>query len=117
MLDEMYPPVAAGRLRARGVDALAVKESPDLQGLGDAELLGLAALDGRVLVTENISDFAILGRTADHVGLVFCHPVRFPRDAGHLAALVDALAALDTDAPAGLGEQPTQWWLKAPKQR
>ena len=113
----MYPPAASERLRERGVDAVAVKEFSELRGLGDAPLLAIANLDRRVLVTENVSDFAPLGRTAEHVGLVFCHPARFPQDAGHLGALVDALVALDADAPAGLGVQPMQWWLSAPPPR
>ena len=35
LLDEMYPPVAAEQLRSRGIDAVAVKESPALMGLED----------------------------------------------------------------------------------
>ena len=114
LLDEMYSPAAAERLRERGVDAVAVKEFPEVRSLDDASMLAIATLDRRVLVTENVSDFAPLGRTAEHVGLVFCHPERFPRDAGHLGALVDALVTLDADPPAGLGGQPMQWWLPAP---
>lgn len=87
----MYPPAAAARLRDRGVDAVAVTESMALAGLDDEFLLALAALDQRVLVTENISDFALLGRTAEHVGIVFCHLRRFPRGAAHIERLVDAL--------------------------
>jgi hypothetical protein len=114
LLDEMYPPMAAQQLRERGVDAVAVKEFPDLRSLDDGSLLAIATLDQRVLVTENVSDFATLARTGQHVGLVFCHPARFPRTPDHLRALVDALVDLDADAPAGLGEQPMQWWLSAP---
>lgn len=109
----MYPPTAAVRLRRRGVDALAVTESTALTGLDDEFLLALAALDQRVLVTENISDFALLGRTAEHVGIVFCHFRRFPRDAHHIERLVEVLVALDSMAPPGLGGQPMQWWLGA----
>ena len=93
---------------------MAVKEFPELRSLDDASLLAIATLDRRVLVTENVSDFATLARTAEHVGLVFCHPARFPRNADHLGALVDALVALDADPPAGLGERPMQWWLSVP---
>jgi len=113
LLDEMYPPVAAERLRARGIEALAVKESSALAGLEDDVLLALATLDQRVLVTENIADFAILGRDANHVGIVFCHSRRFPRSADHLAHFVDALVALAGVAPPGLGDQPSYWWLEA----
>jgi hypothetical protein len=114
LLDEMYPPVAAEQLRRRGVDAVAVKESPAITGLEDDILLALAALDRRVLVTENIADFAVLGRVAEHVGIVFCHPKRFPRTMDHIQRLVEALDLLASSKPPGLGDQPTQWWLQAP---
>lgn len=108
----MYPPAAAERLRARGVDAVAVKELPELAGQEDADVLAAAALDHRVLVTENIADFAVIGRTEHHVGIVLCHPRRFPRDARRIERLVLALASLDRAAPHGLGEEPLQWWLQ-----
>ncbi|MDQ6616815.1 MAG: DUF5615 family PIN-like protein [Actinomycetota bacterium] len=114
LLDESYPPVAAERLRDRGIDAVAVKESPALGGLEDDALLALATLDRRVLVTENIADFAVLGRAAEHVGIVFCHPRRFPRSPDHIHRLVDALAMLASSAPHGFGDQPRQWWLEPP---
>ena len=102
MLDEMYPPAAAELLRQRGIDTLAVKESAELCGLGDRELLAFAAVDRRVMVTENVADFAVLARTEEHVGIVFCHPRRFPRDADHIVRLVTALADLAKSAPASL---------------
>lgn len=114
VLDEMYPPAAAEPLRERGIDALAVKESAELSGLGDRELLAFAAADQRVLVTENVADFAVLARTEEHVGIVFCHPRRFPRDRDHIPRLVTALEALSKSAPPGLGSQPVQWWLEQP---
>ncbi|MGH9022608.1 MAG: DUF5615 family PIN-like protein [Acidimicrobiia bacterium] len=112
VLDEMYPPVAAELLRQRGIDALAVKESAELTGLGDRELPAFATVDQRVLVTENVADFVVLARTEEHVGIVFCHPRRFPRDPDHIPRLVTALAALLKSAPLGLGSQPIQWWLE-----
>ncbi|MGI8753012.1 MAG: DUF5615 family PIN-like protein [Acidimicrobiales bacterium] len=95
----MYPPGAARRLRDRGVDAVAVTESMALAGLDDEVILALAALDQRVLVTENISDFAVLGRTAEHVGIVFCHFRRFPRGADHIQRLVVGLARRGRQLP------------------
>lgn len=109
----MYPPTAAERLRERGIDALAVKESPELTGRDDADVLALAALDRRILVTENVADFAVLARTVEHVGMVFCHPRRFPRVPHHLGRFVAALAALAVAPPAGLGSgDAVQWWLE-----
>jgi len=114
VLDEMYPPAAADLLRQRGIDALAVKESAELAGLGDRELLAFAAGDQRVLVTENVADFALLARTEEHAGIVFCHPGGFPRDPDHIPRFVTALVALSKSAPPGLGSQPIQWWLEQP---
>jgi hypothetical protein len=112
LLDEMYPPAAAEQLRQRGVDAIAVKESAALSGLSDDDLLVRATADQRVLVTENIPDFAILGRAGEHIGIVFCHPRRFPRDRNSVGRLVAALVALDAAPATGLGEGPVQWWLE-----
>lgn len=112
VLDEMYPPAAAELLRQRGVDTLAVKESAELSGLGDRELLAFGAVEQRVLVTENVADFAVLARTEEHVAIVFCHPRRFPRDPDHIPRLVTALAEVSKSAPPGLGSQPLQWWLE-----
>lgn len=114
VLDEMYPPAGAELLRQRGIDALAVKESAELSGLGDRELPAFAAGDQRVLVTENVADFAVLARTEEHVGIVFCHPRRFPRDPDHIPRLVTALTALSKSPPPELGSQPIQWWLEQP---
>ncbi len=112
LLDEMYPPAAAARLRDRGLDAMAVKELPELAGQEDVDVLAAAACDRRVLVTENVADFALIGRTQGHVGIIFCHHRRFPRDARRIERLVLALEALDRAEPYGLGEEPIQWWLK-----
>jgi hypothetical protein len=83
LLDEMYPPVAAEQLRRRGVDAVAVKESPAFTGLEGDILLALAESDRRVLVTENIADFAVLGRVAG-----FARFLRTTRSWGSTDAMV-----------------------------
>jgi hypothetical protein len=105
-LYEMCPPVTAERLRDRSIDADASKESTALAGLDDDVILTLATLDQRVIVTENVLDFAVLARRAEHVGIVFCHPGRFPRDPDNLRRLVDAMVALNAIAPPGLGDEP-----------
>jgi predicted nuclease of predicted toxin-antitoxin system len=53
----------ARRLREDGHGVLALSERLDLEGLVDPEVLALAALDGRILVTRNGRDFAPLLRT------------------------------------------------------
>ena len=96
LLDEMHAPAVAEQLRDLDFDAVAVRERPAWIGLCDEDLL--AAAGGRVLVTENVKDFAVLHRRWEaagqaHAGLVFTHPRRFPRAAGnHARRLAQALA-------------------------
>ena len=59
LLDEMYPPSAAAELGRLGHDARSVAGSA-LAGSDDEHLYGLAASEGRVLVTENFADYAFL---------------------------------------------------------
>lgn len=49
-------------LRDDGHDVMALSERPELEGLADPEVLGLAAAEGRVLITRNSRDFAPLLR-------------------------------------------------------
>lgn len=119
LLDEMHAPAVAVRLRDRGHDAVAVKERPDLIGLPDEGLLRAATADRRVVVTENVKDFAVLhqrisGAGQRHSGLVFTHSRRFPRSArNHVRVLADALAVLLTEHGAMLGEvESFIWWLE-----
>jgi predicted nuclease of predicted toxin-antitoxin system len=56
LIDEMLPPRLAAALAALGHDAVHVRDV----GLGnadDADILGAAIRDSRVMVTENIADF------------------------------------------------------------
>jgi predicted nuclease of predicted toxin-antitoxin system len=96
LLDEMYPPALAQRLREVGHDVLAVL---DVQvGLGarsDDDVLAWAARNDRCVVTENVSDFARLAAlTVPHAGIVLVSPQRFPRTANGLHRIGNALEAL-----------------------
>lgn len=44
-------------MRERGHDVLAAEADPETRGLEDADLLSLAALEGRILVTFDAKDF------------------------------------------------------------
>lgn len=46
-----------GRLEAKGHDIRALDQQPELEGLEDDDVLALAAEQGRILVTHNVSDF------------------------------------------------------------
>lgn len=119
LLDEMHAPAVAAALRARGYDAVGVKERPELIGLVDRELLVAATAEGRAVVTENIKDFAALHKyeTAageHHGGLVFTHARRFPRAArNHIHVLTEAVGQfVDEQAAALRGVDSFVWWLE-----
>ena len=59
LLDEMLPPGAAEELNGRGHDATTVAEL-GLAGQADLVVFDRALTEGRVVVTENIADFAAL---------------------------------------------------------
>lgn len=115
VLDAMHAPVAATTLNDEGWDVVAVANVVGLRGASDEELLTWAAGEGRLLVTENIGDLAVItARWAveqkDHAGLVFTNPKRFNR--ATLACpgnLIAALRALLQDPPE-LGVSAV-WWL------
>lgn len=112
----MHAPSIAGALAEDGHDVVAVAAEASLRGSPDADLLEHAATAGRVLVTENIVDFARLterwaaeGRS--HAGLIFTNPKRFNR--ASVAYPGDVIAALRRRflaAPPIDGESWT-WWL------
>lgn len=105
LLDEMYPADLARALREGGVDTADVDEHAPLKGLADAELLALAARQGRAVVSENVSDFMRLyGEWAatgwQHAGVVIALSSRFSRGPVGRRALADALAELCSARPA-----------------
>ena len=119
LLDEMPPPGVAALLLDLGHEAVAVKERADLIGLPDEDLFRAATAEGRVVVTENVKDFAVLHRrvTAEgrrHVGLVFTHPRRFPRAGrNHVRVLADALAMFLSQHGSTLSAAESfVWWLE-----
>lgn len=119
LLDEMHAPAVAAELRRLGHDVIAVKERAELIGFPDADLWRVATVDRRVIVTENVKDFAALHKAATaagqpHAGVIFTHSRRFPRGAGsHLQTLVAALAAFLSEHGAALdGAESFVWWLE-----
>lgn len=57
LVDSMLPPAAAERLRSLGHDALTPADL-GAHNLPDDELIRIAAVEHRVIITENASDFA-----------------------------------------------------------
>jgi hypothetical protein len=104
LLVEMIGPRVAEALRARGIDAVAVVESPYLRALPDERILGHAQEQELVLVTRNVGDFGRLdqrwhaeGRL--HHGLIMVTEQAFPQNRNLVGALVHALVAAAASWP------------------
>ena len=63
VIDEMLPPTIASELRALGHDAVSVYDV-GLAETADAVIFEAAVAEGRVVVTENFADFAVLLKQA-----------------------------------------------------
>jgi Domain of unknown function (DUF5615) len=104
LLDEQISGKVAERLRARGLDVMAVTDEQSLRGLGDPDVFEIAQTQGRAVATYNRDDFeAIIREYAEagreHSGLVIVHPIRFPN--WEFARLAKALAHLADTRPSG----------------
>ncbi|GGJ75149.1 hypothetical protein GCM10010123_01390 [Pilimelia anulata] len=96
LLDEMYPPALAERLRGKGHDVLAVLDlGVGLASRSDEDVLAWANRHRRCVVTENVSDFGRLAsQGAAHRGLILVRAKRFPRTRHGLQRLGDGLHAV-----------------------
>lgn len=118
LLDEMHSPEVARALSDYGHDVHAVASDPLLRGMADAKLLEFAAGINRAIVTENVSDFAVLASqwaatTKPHAGIIYTNPTRFNRrSATYPANLIAALNSFLQHPPID-GEDWT-WWLQPP---
>lgn len=99
LLDEHYSYTIAEELRRRGVDAVAVQqERPDLEGRDDDVVFRTATVERRVVVTNNVRDYAPLVedfglRGETHFGVIFTDDATFPRTHAGIGLMVRALAA------------------------
>jgi hypothetical protein len=96
LLDEMFSPRIAERLRALGVDCVAIAEDVVLSSQDDPVVLEAALAAGRVLVTNNVVDFERLRqqRSASDQPvppLVYTSEAAFPRNQKFIGRLVEAL--------------------------
>ena len=67
----MFPARIAVALRERHrVDAVSVRERPDLAGHPDVEVFSSAQAEGRAVVTENVRDFRPLARAWEAEGKI-----------------------------------------------
>jgi len=108
LLDEMYTRVIAAELRARSHDVASASERDDLRALPDRLLFDTMQIEGRVIVTNNVSDFMPLAEQAlqsgsTFYGIVFTSDKSLPRgkaNTGTFIALLDALLAAHADKDA-----------------
>jgi predicted nuclease of predicted toxin-antitoxin system len=102
LLDEMFSAQIADELALRGADCRAVVADPVLRAQSDLEIFDAGVRDGRVIVTNNVTDFESLRRAREAAGgpvpgLVYTSDVTFPRTRAYLSRLVTALAAAAAD--------------------
>jgi|ERR1700722_1285060 len=116
LVDEMYTPVIAEKLRERGGDVEAVTERAELRALSDVDLFSLAQQEARAIVTENIDDFSVIATSYDqrgqgHFGLILVPRGSYPRgQARTVGRMVSGLDRLLKERPAS---EPTslRHWL------
>jgi predicted nuclease of predicted toxin-antitoxin system len=96
LLDEMIGAKIADQLRTRGYDVYSVVEHVELRSMPDADVLEMATLEDRVLVTLNIVDFQILDRAwasqgRIHGGIVFISTAKYRQSRSFVGLVVTAL--------------------------
>ncbi len=85
------------RLRELDHDVFALDEHPELEGLGDIDLLELATNQSRILITHNVQDFPDILRSwaeggRDHSGCVIVVGIALDQF-GMLLAAIGAASA------------------------
>lgn len=117
LIDEMYPPLIAERLRQAG-DAVSVIELADLIGQDDAQVCDFAISDRRAVVTENAADFLVVVKQRAAVGdsapsLVITSNRTFPRHSrSFVGRAVRALTAFCEAHPDDDPEAGAVHWLR-----
>jgi Domain of unknown function (DUF5615) len=69
-----------GPLGDKGHDVRALDQEPEVEGLDNEDVLGLAADDGRILVTHNVADFPEILREwaaggRSHAGVILVYGI------------------------------------------
>src|ERR1044072_876525 len=117
----MYSPAIAEGLRERGHDAVSVHDRPELAATSDAALLEAMRAEGRVVVTNNVRDFApiaqaLLQRGSALPGLVFTNDRSLPRTSATIGAFVELLDGLLVEHAADDAIPGTVRWLAPSEQ-
>jgi hypothetical protein len=118
LLDEMLSPLVAAELRARGHDAVAIKDRDEWQSLSDPEVIALARTDQRAVVTANLRDFRPLHAELvapggdGHVGMVFV-PTSVWLTRAATGNIVEALEVPLAQYPCDSGLANGETWVSA----
>jgi len=117
LLDEQISPAVAQALRRRSHDVVAVGERRGLLSRPDLDVLVAAAAEGRIVVSENIRDFARLGAhrlpsRQWHHGVVLVSRRGFPGSRDGFGLLIRALDVLLATHPGDDDLVGEVVWLK-----
>jgi hypothetical protein len=101
LLDEMYPAALAESLRAASIDETTVADLGKA-GSSDSELFAFAIAEGRVMLTENVVDFARIAAERStagehHHGLLIALSSRFSRRPAGLRPLITAIQTVASE--------------------
>lgn len=118
ILDHHYPFAIATALRRANLQAQTVHEL-GWHALDDEELLECCSERDAALLTNNVSDFAVLAREwqaqgRSHSGLIFTSDARWPRTKNGAGAITEALSSLMTAKPTDAGLRDRVFWLGTP---
>jgi hypothetical protein len=107
----------AVQLQRHGWDVDAIQGNPTLQGKKDLDVLNAARDLGRVLVTENVRDFArhhreILAAGERHCGLLFTSRQRLPRSKGSIGLWVETIDRYLREQTPGASLENACGWLR-----
>ena len=104
LLDEMLSPLIARALRDRGHDVEAIQEHPEWCSYEDRQVLELARIERRALLTDNLVDMrplhheAIVPGGSGNYGMIFI-PGGRPRTRANTGQIVAALEQKLIDYP------------------
>ena len=113
LLDDMYSPDVATRLRSRGHDAIAIRERPELLAMSDRQLFDAMAAEDRTIVTNNVIDYVPLYRAALAEGgvpatLFLTSDPSMPRTRAGIGRFVSLLEDLVAGEPTGAAGGPDE---------
>lgn len=117
VLDHHYSASIARQLCERGHDVVAAIER-GWEAEDDESLLAVCAAEQRVLLTNNVADFAIIARRwaaegQAHWGLIFTSDASMPRSRNTIGRYVAALADMLQTHPHGDALVDRVHWLTA----